>query len=160
PGRRAQSFGLVSAGFGLGFIVGPALGGLLGGLGPRAPFFVAAALSLANFVYGTVVLPESLPPERRRSFDWKRANPLGTLLQMRAHPELLGPLVALFLWMLAHQSMPAVWTYYTKYRFDWSEAMIGASLALAGVLMASSQGLLLRALVPRVGERRAALLGI
>jgi len=160
PERRAQSFGIVSACFGLGFIIGPALGGLLGGLGPRAPFFAAAGLSLANFVYGALVLPESLPPEKRRAFDWKRANPLGTLLRMRAHRALLGPLAALFLWMIAHQAMPATWTFYTKYRFGWTEATIGMSLALAGVMMASSQAVLLRALVPRVGERRAALWGI
>src|SRR5437870_6124882 len=90
PERRAQNFGLISAAFGIGFIVGPALGGLLGGLGPRAPFFIAAALSLLNFVYGLFVLPESLPPERRRAFSFRRANPLGALLEMRRHPMVLG----------------------------------------------------------------------
>lgn len=160
PERRAQNFGLISASWGVGFILGPALGGLLGELGPRAPFFAAAGLSLVNFVYGWLVLPESLPPESRRRFDWARANPLGTLLEMRRHPVVLGLLGALFLWMVAHQVMPATWTYYTKYRFDWSEATIGASLATAGVVMAVAQASLLRVLVPRIGERRAALLGI
>jgi DHA1 family tetracycline resistance protein-like MFS transporter len=160
PEKRAQSFGMISAAFGVGFILGPALGGLLGGLGPRAPFFAAAGLSLANFVYGSLVLPESLPPERRRPFDWRRANPLGTLLQMRRHPVVLGVLGALFLWMLGHQVMPATWAYYTKFRFGWSETMIGLSLALAGVVMATSQAVVLRLLVPRLGERRAALTGI
>jgi DHA1 family tetracycline resistance protein-like MFS transporter len=160
PERRAQSFGMISAAFGVGFILGPALGGLLGGLGPRAPFFVAAGLSLLNWVYGFLVLPESLSPEKRRAFDWRRANPLGTLTRLRQHPVVLGLLGALFLWMVAHQVMPATWTFYTKYRFGWSEAMIGASLALAGVVMAVSQASLLRVLVPRIGERRAALLGI
>lgn len=160
PEKRAQSFGLVSAAFGVGFILGPAIGGLLGELGPRAPFFVAAGLSVVNFVYGFFVLPESLPAEKRRAFDWRRANPLGTLLQMRKHPEVLGVLGALFLWSLAHQVMPATWAFYTKLRFAWSEATIGASLAVAGAVMALSQTTLLRVLVPRVGERNAALLGI
>ena len=160
PEKRAQNFGIVSAMFGVGFIAGPALGGLLGGLGPRAPFFAAAALSSINFVYGTFVLPESLPAERRRRFDWKRANPLGTVRQMRKHKAVFGLLAALFLWMLAHQVMPSTWSFYTKARFGWSEAMIGASLATVGVVMASAQALVPRILVPRVGERNAALTGI
>ena len=160
PEKRAQSFGLVSAAFGIGFILGPALGGLLGNLGPRAPFFVAAGLSLCNFLYGWFVLPESLPKERRRAFDWRRANPLGTLLQVRKRPEVLGVLGALFLWMVAHQVMPSAWPFYGKFRFGWSSATIGLSLAAAGLMMASSQLSLLRRLVPRIGERRAALLGI
>jgi MFS transporter, DHA1 family, tetracycline resistance protein len=160
PERRAQSFGIIGAMFGLGFIVGPALGGLLGRLGPRAPFFAAAGLSLLNFAYGFLILPESLPPERRRPFDWKRAHPLGTFMQMRKHPVVRGMLVAIFLWQLGHQVMPATWTFYTKFRFGWSEGMIGLSLAAAGVVMALSQATLLRRLVPRLGERRTALLGI
>ena len=160
PERRAQNFGLISAAFGIGFIIGPALGGLLGGLGPRAPFFVAAALSLLNFVYGFFALPESLPPERRRPFRFARANPLGALIEMRRHPMVLGTLGALFLWMVAHQVMPSTWAFYTKFRFGWSSAMIGASLALAGAMMAVSQASVLRLAVPRLGERRAALIGI
>jgi MFS transporter, DHA1 family, tetracycline resistance protein len=160
PEKRAQSFGIISAAFGAGFILGPALGGLLGGFGLRTPFFAAACLSLVNFVYGLFVLPESLAPERRRAFAWKRANPLGTLLQMRRRPVVSGLLVALLLWMLGHQVMPATWAYYTKFRFGWTEAMIGASLALAGLVMAISQASLVRVLVPRLGERRAALTGI
>ncbi len=160
PEKRAQSFGMVSAMFGVGFILGPAIGGLLGSLGPRAPFFAAAILSVCNFVYGFFVLPESLPPGKRRAFDWKRANPVGTLAQMRRYPVVLGLLAALFLWQLANQVMPATWSYYTKLRFDWSEAMIGASLALAGLVMVISQVVFLRMLAPRLGERRSALLGI
>ncbi len=160
PGRRAQNFGIISAGFGVGFILGPALGGLLGGLGPRAPFFAAALLSIINFGYGAVVLPESLAPEKRRAFDWKRANPLGALLQVRRHPVVFGLLGALFLWMVANQVMPATWAFYTKFRFGWSEAAIGASLALAGLVMVVAQTTLLRVMVPRLGERRAALIGI
>lgn len=160
PERRAQNFGVVSAMFGLGFIIGPALGGLLGQFGPRAPFFAAAGLSLLNFCYGVFVLPESLAPERRRPFDWTRANPFGTFRQMGKHPVVLGLLAAFFLWMVAQQVFPSTWSFYTKLRFGWSEAMIGASLALVGAIMVSSQALVLRFLVPRLGERRAALLGI
>lgn len=160
PARRAQSFGIVSAAFGIGFILGPAVGGLLGSLGPRAPFFVAASISLSNWIYGFFVLPESLAPEKRRPFRWRRANPVGTLLQMRRHRVVLGVLGALFLWLVGNQVMPSTWTFYTKLRFGWSEATIGASLALAGVVMATSQATLLRLLVGRVGERRTALTGI
>jgi DHA1 family tetracycline resistance protein-like MFS transporter len=160
PERRAQSFGVVSAAFGIGFVLGPALGGLLGELGPRAPFFAAAGLSLANLLYGFFVLPESLALERRRPFRWKRANPLGTLLAVRRHPLVLGMLAALFLWQLAHQVMPATWSFYTILRFGWTEAMVGASLACAGLTMAASQGGLVRVLVPRLGERRVVQLGM
>jgi len=160
PERRAQNFGVVSAAFGIGFIIGPAIGGLLGTLGARAPFFAAAMLSLLNFSYGFFVLPESLPPDRRRAFKWRRANPLGTLEQMRKHPVVVGLLCALFLWSLGNQVMPSTWAFYTKLRFGWSEAMIGASFAAVGVVMASSQAIVMRLLVPRLGERRAALIGM
>jgi DHA1 family tetracycline resistance protein-like MFS transporter len=160
PEKRSQNFGVVSAAFGIGFIIGPAIGGLLGTLGPRAPFFAAAALSLINFSYGFFVLPESLPPERRRAFEWRRANPLGTLGQMKKHPVVLGLLSALFLWSLGNQVMPSTWAFYTKLRFGWSEAMIGASFAAVGVVMASSQAIVMRLVVPRLGERRAAMIGI
>lgn len=160
PERRAQNFGVVSGAFGVGFILGPALGGVLGGLGSRAPFYAAAALSLVNLAYGYFVLAESLPPERRRPFTWRRANPLGTLLQLRKQRVVSGLLTALFLWMVAHQVMPATWSFYTKFRFGWSERTIGVSLALAGVIIVVSQMTLLRYLVPHLGERRAALMGI
>jgi DHA1 family tetracycline resistance protein-like MFS transporter len=158
--RRAQSFGILGAAFGTGFVLGPALGGLLGGLGTRAPFFAAAALSLSNVLFGLFVLPESLAADQRRPFDWKRANPLGTLIQMRKHPVVLGLLGALFLWMVGHQVMPATWAFYTKYRYGWPEATIGTSLALVGVIVIVSQATLLRFVVPRLGERRAALMAI
>jgi DHA1 family tetracycline resistance protein-like MFS transporter len=160
PEKRAQNFGIVSAAFGIGFIVGPAIGGLLGSFGSRAPFFAAAALSLINFCYGFFVLPESLPPERRRAFEWRRANPVGTLIQMKKHPVVLGLLCALFLWGLGNQVMPTTWAFYTKLRFNWPEATIGASFAVVGVVMFSSQAIVMRFLVPRLGERRAALIGI
>lgn len=160
PEKRAQNFGVISAMFGVGFIVGPALGGLLGGLGPRAPFFAAATLSGLNALYGYFVLPESLPPERRRPFQWKRANPLGTVLQLRKQRAVIGLLAALFLWNLANQVMPSTWSFYTTYRFGWSTTTIGASLAVVGAIMAVAQATVPRMLVPRLGERGTALTGI
>jgi len=160
PAKRAQQFGLIGAAFGGGFILGPAIGGLLGALGPRAPFFAAAILSLVNFTYGIFVLPESLAQDARRPFAWRRANPLGTLIQMRKLPVVRGVLAALFLWQLAHQVMPSTWSYYTMFRFGWSEAVVGASLAFVGLVMAVSQATLPRLLVPRLGEPRAVMLGL
>jgi DHA1 family tetracycline resistance protein-like MFS transporter len=160
PEKRAQSFGMMGAAFGLGFIIGPAIGGLLGELGPRAPFFAAAALAGVNFFYGLFVLPESLPRERRRKFEWKRANPLGTLVSLARYPAVIAIAGGVFLWQLAHQVYPATWAFFAKIRFDWSEAAIGASLAFVGVLMAFTQGYLTGKIVPRIGEYRAALLGV
>jgi len=161
PEKRAQGFGMLGAAFGIGFVVGPAVGGLLGGFGPRVPFVVAAGCALANFAFGAFALPESLPKESRREFRWRRANPLGALAQLRRHPEVFGIAGAVFLYQLAHQSMPAVWSFYTLSRFSWTERDVGASLAFVGVMMAISQGWLTRALIPRVGgERRSALLGL
>ncbi len=159
PEKRAQSFGLMGAAFGAGFILGPALGGLLGELGPRAPFFAAAALSLLNVTYGFFVLPETLDPAQRRKFDWRRANPVGALMQIRRHPMVLGLLAALFLWQVAHQAMPSTWSFYTMYKFGWSEAMVGASLAFVGAIMVMGQSTLPRIVIPRLGERRTALIG-
>jgi DHA1 family tetracycline resistance protein-like MFS transporter len=160
PDKRAQNFGLMGAAFGIGLILGPAIGGMLGDLGPRAPFFAAAALGLTNFVYGYFLLPETLAPESRRPFSWRRANTLGTLLQMRKYPVVLGMAGVLFLWQLGHQSLPNVWAYYTKLKFGWNESAIGLSLAFAGVTMIIVQGGLTRVIIPRLGERRAAMLGI
>ena len=160
PEKRAQNFGMIGAAFGLGFILGPAMGGLLAEFGPRAPFFAAAALSLINFLYGFFVLPETLPPSRRRAFQWRRANPVGTLVRMRQHPEVFALLGALFLWAVANQVFPATWAYFTMYRFGWSEALVGGSLAFVGMIIAIGQGTLPRVVVPRLGEYRAALLAV
>lgn len=160
PERRAQNFGMIGAAFGAGFILGPALGGLLGGFGTRAPFFVAAGLSALNFVYGSLVLPETLAPGRRRAFQWRRANPAGALLQIRHHPMVLGLLATLFLWQVAHQVMPSTWAYYTMFKFSWPEATVGASLAFVGLVMVLGQSTLPRLVIPRLGERQTALLGL
>jgi len=161
PEKRAQSFGLMGAAFGVGFIVGPAIGGLLGGFGPRAPFFTAAAVALANATLGYFALPESLPRERRRPFRWTRANPLGTLAHMHAQPVVRLLLAALFLWQLAHQVLPTTWAFYTISKFHWTSAEVGYSLAWVGLLMALAQGVFTRVLIPALGgERRAAIAGM
>ena len=161
PAKRAQSFGLMGAAFGGGFILGPAIGGLLGNLGPRAPFFAAAAIALANTTFGYFALPESLPPARRRPFHWIRANPLGTLLQVRKYPVVPWLLGAVFLWQFAHQVLPNTWSFYTISKFGWSSAEVGYSLAWVGLLMAVAQGVFTRVLIPFLGgERRAALTGM
>jgi DHA1 family tetracycline resistance protein-like MFS transporter len=134
---------------------------MLGGLGPRAPFFTAGALALLNATFGFVMLPESLPLESRRPFDWARANPLGTLLQIRKYPVVYWMMAAMFLWQLGHQVLPATWAFYTIAKFHWTAADVGYSLAFVGVLMAVAQGLLTRVLIPRLGgERRAAAVGM
>lgn len=160
PERRAQNFGIVGAAFGLGFIIGPAVGGLLGSFGARTPFFFAAALALANVTWGFFALPESLPKESRRAFDIKRANPVGALLHVRKYPLVPAVAFAIFFWQLAQQSFPSTWSYYTMFRFGWSEAAVGASLAFVGLIMAVSQGGLTRVIVPRLRERRSVLLGM
>jgi DHA1 family tetracycline resistance protein-like MFS transporter len=160
PEKRAQSFGIMGMGFGLGFIIGPMIGGLLGEFGPRAPFFAAAALGALNFVYGLIVLPESLAKQNRRAFNWARANPLGTLISLRRYPSVVAMAGAVFLWQLSHQVYPSTWAFFAKIRFEWTEAAIGASLAFVGVLMAFTQGYLTGKLVPRIGEYRAVILGV
>jgi MFS transporter, DHA1 family, tetracycline resistance protein len=160
PETRAQNFGLIGAAFGTGFVLGPAIGGLLGAMGTRAPFFAASGLALTNFLFGLFVLPESLPKESRRPFDLRRANPLGTLLQIRKYPSLIGLLTVLFLWQLAHQVFPSTWAYYTMLKFGWTEQAVGISLAFVGMIMAFSTAGMTRVLVPRLGERRAARFGL
>jgi DHA1 family tetracycline resistance protein-like MFS transporter len=160
PEKRAQSFGVMGAAFGVGFIVGPALGGLLGEFGPRAPFFAAAALGALNFVYGLFVLPESLPADKRRTFEWKRANPLGTLSSLRRYPAVMAIAGAVFLWQLAHQVYPSSWAFFAEIRFDWSPGEIGASLAFVGLLMAFTQAVLTGRIVKHLGEQRAVIIGL
>jgi DHA1 family tetracycline resistance protein-like MFS transporter len=161
PDKRAQNFGFVGAAFGIGFVLGPSIGGLLGSLGPRVPFFAAAALALLNATFGLFALPESLPRERRRAFEWSRANPFGTLMQLRKQPVVLGLAGVAFLWLLGHQVLPSTWAFYTMFRFSWSTAAVGYSLAASGIVMAISQAGLTRVLIPKLGgEQRAALLGL
>lgn len=158
--NRSQNFGLVGAAFGLGFIFGPALGGLLGHIGPRVPFFVSAAIVLVNWLYGFLVLPESLPPERRRPFAWRAANPLGGVLRLREFPMVAGLAAAFVFVSLAHRGLETVWVLYTQYRFGWQELQNGLTLALVGLMAALVQGVLIRRIVPRIGDRRAVVAGL
>jgi MFS transporter, DHA1 family, tetracycline resistance protein len=160
PEKRAQNFGIVGAAFGLGFIIGPAAGGFLGTLGPRMPFFFAAGLAFANVTWGFFVLPESLAKESRRHFDIKRANPVGALMHIRKYPLVPVVAAAIFFWQLAQQAFPSTWSYYTMFRFHWTPAGVGASLAFVGFIMAVSQGLLTRVVIPRFKERRTAAVGM
>jgi MFS transporter, DHA1 family, tetracycline resistance protein len=157
---RARAFGLVGVGFGLGFVVGPALGGLLASVEPRLPFWVAAAACLINAGFGWFVLPESLPPERRMAFDWKRANPVGAFRLLARHRELLGLAVASLLGQIAHQVLPAVFVLYAGYRYGWGETSVGLTLAFVGICSAIVQGMLVGPVVARLGERRTVLLGL
>ena len=160
PEKRSGAFGMVGVAFGLGFIFGPALGGLLGSVDPRLPFWVAAALSLVNAMYGFFVLPESLAPDKRRPFEWRRANPVGSLRLLRSHPELSGLAGVVFLSNLAHAALPATFVLYAGYRYGWDERAVGFALAAIGFCSATVQGLLVRPLVRRFGERRVLVAGL
>jgi DHA1 family tetracycline resistance protein-like MFS transporter len=160
PTERAKPFGLISAAFGLGFVIGPAVGGWLGNRNLRFPFWAAAALSLGNALYGYFVLPESLPAERRAKSAWHMANPLGSLTLLRSHPELAGLSVVATFYYLAHNSLPSMWAFYTQYRYAWSRSDVGNSLALVGVCAAVVSGALVGPFVKRFGERRSVLSGL
>jgi DHA1 family tetracycline resistance protein-like MFS transporter len=161
PEKRAQNFGLIGAAFGLGFIIGPVIGGLAGAeFGPRAPFLVAAGLSLLNVIYGFFVLPESLPVEKRRAFNWRRANPIGSLKQLKKYPVVSGLVVSLVLIYLSSHAVQSNWAYYTMFKFGWDEAMVGYSLAMVGLMVAIVQGGLIRVAIPKLGASRAVYIGI
>jgi DHA1 family tetracycline resistance protein-like MFS transporter len=160
PEERAKPFGLISAAFGLGFVIGPAVGGWLGNMNLRFPFWAAAALSLGNALYGYFVLPESLPPERRAKSAWHMANPAGALTLLRSHRELAGLSVVVTLYYLAHNSLPSMWALYTEYRYAWSRRDVGLSLAVVGVCAAVVSGALVGPFVKRFGERRSLLAGL
>lgn len=159
PDRRAANFGIIGAAFGLGFIFGPALGGWLGDYGLRVPFIAAGILTLVNWLYGLFILPESLKPENRRAFRFHRSNPIGALLELHRHRLVLGLSVSYFISSLAHQVYPSIWVLYTGYRYGWDTKQTGLSLALVGLMAAIVQGGLARKLIPRLGERRAAIVG-
>ena len=160
PADRARSFGLVSAAFGIGFVAGPAIGGLLGEFGDRAPFYVSAALCVVNVIYGFTVFPETLPRERRRHFDWRRANPLGAWSAARSAPGMIRVMLVLLLWQIASMVYPITWSFWAIAQLGWSSAMIGASLAAVGITIALSQVLLTGRAVKRFGERDAATIGL
>lgn len=160
PDKRAKPFGLVSAAFGLGFVIGPAVGGYLGNINLRFPFWAAAFLSLASTLYGFFILPESLPPERRAKSAWHMANPLGSLNLFRSHAQLAGLAVVTTLYYLAHQSLQTVYVLYTEYRYAWNQRDVGFSLAVVGVSAAIVSGVLVGPVVKHFGERRSLVSGL
>jgi DHA1 family tetracycline resistance protein-like MFS transporter len=159
PEKRAAAFGKIGMAFGLGFTLAPVFGAWLGQVDLRLPFYVAAGLSLANFCYGWFVLPESLPPERRAAFTWRRANPVASLALLRAHPQLLGLAAVVFLMAMAHLVYPTTFVLYADFRFGWGLQMVGWTLLIVGVLSMIVQGALIGRIVRRLGERRTLLLG-
>ncbi|HEY1020254.1 MAG TPA: TCR/Tet family MFS transporter [Sediminibacterium sp.] len=160
PENRAQNFGMIGAAFGLGFIIGPLIGGLLGELGPRVPFMVAAGLALTNWLYGYFVLPESLDQEHRRPFEWRRANPLGSLLQLRKYPAVGGLVGSFVLVYLGAHAVQTNWSYFNIEKFHWSPKMIGFSLGAVGLLVGLVQGGLVRVINPRIGNERSVYIGL
>ncbi|TAE21853.1 MAG: MFS transporter [Cytophagales bacterium] len=160
PEKRAQNFGLIGAAFGIGFILGPALGGALAKYGARTPFFVAAGLTFVNFLYGFFILPESLAPENRRRFDWKRANPIGSLMRLGQYPVILGLVASLVLVYIAGFSVQGTWTFYTMEKFKWTEETVGYSLAMIGLCFAVVQGGLSRIIIPKLGQQRSVYVGL
>lgn len=158
--NRAQNFGMIGAAFGIGFIIGPVLGGVLGQYGTRIPFLVAAGLALLNTLYGFFVLPESLDKEHRRKFEWKRANPWGSLKQIKKYPSIGGLVGSLVLVYIASHAVQSTWTYVNIEKFKWSESLIGYSLGLVGLLVAIVQGGLIRFINPKIGNERSVYIGL
>ena len=160
PEKRAANFGIIGAAFGLGFIAGPALGGFLGSKDLRLPFLVAAGLTMANWLYGYFVLPESLAKENRRSFSWGRANPVGSFAALTRYPVVAGLAVTSFLLNLAQFSLHATWVLYTGHRYGWNPGQVGWSLATVGIMAAVVQGGLTRRIIPAIGEKKALTIGL
>lgn len=160
PEKRAQNFGLIGAAFGLGFIIGPVIGGLFSHWGPRAPFLAAAGLTFINVLYGYFILPESLLPENRRSFNWARANPVGSLMHLWRYPVVTGLIASLVLIYVAAHAVQSTWSYYTMQKFGWDEAWVGYSLGFVGVLIALVQGLLIRITIPKLGQKWSIYAGL
>jgi DHA1 family tetracycline resistance protein-like MFS transporter len=160
PEKRAQNFGLIGAAFGLGFIIGPVIGGLSAQWGANVPFLVAAALTLLNLLYGYFVLPESLLKENRRKFEWKRANPIGSLKHLRKYPVVSGLIVSLVLIYIASHAVQSNWSYFTIYKFNWDAQMVGYSLAFVGILVSLVQGYLIRIINPKLGQNKSIYLGL
>jgi DHA1 family tetracycline resistance protein-like MFS transporter len=160
PEKRAQNFGLIGAAFGVGFILGPVIGGVLGQFGSRIPFFAAAGLSLLNTVYGYFVLPESLPADKRRPFDIKRANPLGSLMQLKKYPAMGGLIFTLILMYTANNGLQSTWAYYGMEKFGWNEAWVGYSLAFIGLMIGVVQVGIIRWAIPKFGQEKSLYIGL
>nr|WP_298001260.1 TCR/Tet family MFS transporter [uncultured Flavobacterium sp.] len=159
PENKAKNFGMVGAAFGIGFIIGPVIGGLLGQYGSRVPFYAAAILCFVNFIYGYFVLPESLTPEKRRAFEWKAANPIGALARLKKFPNIIILVAAMFFMYFASHAVHGNWSFYTMYRYDWDERMVGISLGVIGLLVAVVQGGLVRFVNSRIGNGKSILIG-
>lgn len=160
PENRAKNFGMVGAAFGLGFIIGPSIGGFLSHYSLKAPFFVAAGLSLLNWLYGYFILPESLSKENRREFNWKRANPIGSFNLLNKYSVIAGLVVSITLIYIAAHAVQTTWTYYTKEKFLWNEGTIGISLTVIGICIAVVQGLIVRVLIPKLGQEKSVYVGL
>jgi len=160
PEKRAQYFALLGAGFGTGFIVGPALGGFLGEYGPRTPFYAAAALTMVNVIYGFFVLPESLKDGHRRPFELARAHPLGAFRQLWQYPVVIALIVVYFCYLLGHFALPSIWAFFTIEKFAWSPRDIGISLSAVGVAMIFVQAYLIRLVLPLWGPTKTAVVGL
>jgi DHA1 family tetracycline resistance protein-like MFS transporter len=160
PEKRAQNFGIIGAAFGLGFIIGPVLGGILGQYSVKLPFLAAAGLALLNAAYGYFILPESLSKENRREFEWKRANPIGSLVQLKKYPAISGLIASLILIYIAAHAVQSTWTFFTMERFKWSESLVGYSLGFVGLLSGLVQGLLIRVTIPKLGQKKSIVFGL
>ncbi len=160
PDKRAQNFGMIGAAFGLGFIIGPLIGGILGQFGSRVPFIAAAVLTLMNWLYGYFVLPESLAKENRRPFEWKRANPMGSLVQLKKYPSVAGLIISLTLVYIAAHAVQSTWSFYNIGKFNWDEKMVGYSLAFVGFMIALVQGGLIRLVIPKIGQEKSLYTGL
>jgi len=160
PEKRAQNFGLIGAAFGLGFIIGPVLGGIFSEYGSRAPFVAAAILSLLNFIYGFFILPETLKPENRRDFNIKRANPFGAFMQLKRSKHIRTLVLGMFMLYLAGQVMPAIWPFYTKFMYHWTDKQIGYSLGFVGIMISIVQGGLIKFSQQKFGTEKAIYIGL
>ena len=157
--NRAKNFGMIGAAFGLGFIIGPVIGGLLGQYGARVPFYAAAALCFLNFLYGYFILPESLPKEKRSVLNLKKANPIGSFLHLKKYPKLIGLASSMFLLYVASHAIQSNWSFFTMYKFNWDEKMVGISLGVIGLFVALVQGVLIRWVNPRLGNEKSIYAG-
>ena len=160
PETRAKNFGMIGAAFGLGFIIGPIIGGLLGQFGSRVPFYAAAILCMLNFLYGYFILPESLSKENRRAFEWKRVNPITAFVNLKKYPSLIGLILAIFLLYVGSHAVHSNWSFFTMYQFNWDEKMVGISLGVVGLLVGIVQGGLIRWINPRLGNEKSIYVGL
>jgi DHA1 family tetracycline resistance protein-like MFS transporter len=160
PDKRSEALGIIGAAFGLGFIIGPMIGGFTSQWGIRVPFILAAIVAFLNFLYGLFILPESLKQEHRRDFEWRRANPIGTFVHLKKYPVIFGTIASLVCVYLASYSVQSNWPFYVMYEFGWNEVMVGYSLATVGLLIALVQGVLIRFIIPRIGQVNTVYVGL